>query len=258
MAVHSGDMNSYVVEDVPSYSLETVEADDSLLDAVEVMFEEDYTQLGIERDGEVIGMVSYRSIARVLKIMRKMDVEKNLPGRPVTIAIEDLEPVVRPDDELVSLFELLDEDPYVLVEDRMDDSLEILTNYDLLHFIRDSSEPFLLIEEIERSIRNMFQETFPANLEDELIKAFRDMEMTEPETVTDCSFGHYPIFISKNWTDFDEYFEENRDFVTRLLEEVGDIRNQLFHFRTEENSEVDQEFLKFAHGYFTTRLNARL
>lgn len=255
---HSRDMNSYVIGDVPSYPLETIQANDSLLDAVEKMFENNYTQLGIERDGEVVGMVSYRSIARVLKIMRKMGVEKNLPGRPVTIAIEDTEPVVSPDEELISLFDLLDEDPYVLVEDQREGTFDILTNYDLLHFIRDSSEPFLLIEEIERSIRDMFEHVFPANLEDKLINAFTDMDISAPETVTDCSFGHYPIFISKNWPEFEEYFEEDRDFVIQLLKEVGDIRNQLFHFRTEDNSDVDREFLKFAHGYFTMRLNERL
>lgn len=253
-ALVDGRMKSYVVEDVPSYPLETVAANESLLSALETMFESDFTQLGIQDDGKLIGMVSYRSIARVLKIMRKMGIDKNLTERSVTIAIEDVEPVVEPSDDLVSLFDLLAEHPYVLVKSPEGEDVEILTDYDLLHFLRDSSEPFLLIEEIERSVRQLMRSEFSGSVADELVSAFEGMEMRTPERISDCSFGHYPVFISKNWDAFSPHFEENRDFVTQLLNEVGDVRNKLFHFRTERgDGDVDYELLEFAHGYFDLR-----
>ena len=249
-------MTLYTVDAVQSFEVESVATDQSLLSALETMFEERYTQLGVKREGELVGMVSYRSIARVLKLMRKMGVEKNLPGRRVTMAIEDLEPTVTPNDDITVLFDLLDKNSYVLIEPEEGGVYEILTNYDLLHFIQESSEPFLLVEEIERTVRDLMKMVFSEKLAEELNEAFDDMEdFPTPHAVTDCSFGHYPIFFSKNWNEFEEYFEENRDFVTSLLEQVGDIRNQLFHFRTDHNRDIDYELLKFTHSYFFTLPN---
>jgi hypothetical protein len=245
----------HTVGDVPSYELETVDAQDTLISAIEVMFEKNYTQLGIERNGEVVGMVSYRSISRVLSILRKLGADKNLPGRQVGIAIEEISPAVGPDDDLIVLFDLLSEDPYVIIEKDRDQSLEILTNYDLLQYLRDSIEPFLLIEDIERSVREIIQNAFPEDLDELLQEFFRDKGIRTPDEITDCSFGHYAQFMPEKWPKFEEYFEENGDFIRRLLLEVGDIRNKIFHFRSESyESDLEEELLKFAHGYFQRRL----
>ena len=244
------------VADVPSYDLASVDSQDNLISAIEIMFENDYSQLGVERDGKLIGMVSYRSISQVLSILRKLGADKNLPGRTVQIAIEDVEPVVEPTADLVVLFDLLAEDPYVLVDDPDQESLQILTNYDLLHYLRDSIEPFLMIEDIEIAIRTLLQEAFPDDLGTELQDFYQDQDIRTPEGLTDCSFGHYPQFMCQNWRQFEPYFEENGDFVRRLINEVGDIRNQIFHFRTERHDpDVDEALLDFAHSYFADRIS---
>lgn len=145
----------HTVADVPSYELERVNAQDTLISAIEVMFENGYTQLGVERKCEVVGMISYRSISRVISILRKLGTDENLSDRQVGIAIEEISPIVEPDEDLIVLFDLLSEDPYVIVQTSEGQSFEILTNYDLLQYLRDSIEPFLLIEDIERSTRNL-------------------------------------------------------------------------------------------------------
>lgn len=249
----------YSVGDVPSYELASVDAEESLLSALETMFENDYSQLGIEREGEVIGIVSYRSIARVMKIMRELGVDEDIPHRSVTIAIEDVEPVIESSDELVDLFDLLAEHSYVIVDDRDEDALQILTNYDLLHYLRDAIEPFLMIEDIERSIRDLLRDAYPGDLAGELRTFFEDQEVRTPDGVLDCSFGHYASFICGRWSTFGEYFEEDGDFVYRLIEEVRKIRNRMFHFRSStQESAVDYELLTFAHGYFQRRVSTRL
>lgn len=243
------------VSDVPSNKLETVNVQDNLISAIEIMFENRYTQLGIEREGEVVGMVSYRSISRILSILKKLGADKNLPGRRVRIAIEETSPVVDPDEDLIELFDLLRESPYVIVDGGEDQSLEIITNYDLLQYLHDSIEPFLLIEDIERSVRDLIIEAYGDNLDEDLHAFFADKDIREPDGITDCSFGHYPHFMSGNWSYFNEYFEENGDFVRRLLKEVGDIRNKIFHFRSDTyDSNLEEELLRFAHGYFQRRL----
>lgn len=248
----------HTVANVPSNELEAVDIEDSLISAIAEMFEKDYTQLGIEREGEVIGMVSYRSISRVLSILRKLDVEKNLPGRKVGIAIEEVSPVVEPDDDIIVLFELLREDPYVIVDHGQGESLGILTNYDLLQYLRESIEPFLLIEDIERTTREIFIDAIGEELDTELQEFFDEMEgVRRPNGIVDCSFGHYDQFLAHNWPMFDDYFEDESDFVRRLLSEVGDIRNKIFHFRSESyDSQMEEELLKFAHSYFLNRTPA--
>jgi predicted transcriptional regulator len=244
------------VDDVPSFELVSVDFQDNLISAIETMFEYNYSQLGVENDGQIIGMVSYRSISRVLSILRTLGADKNLPGRTVQIAIEDVEPVVEPTDDLVVLFDLLAEDPYVLVDDPDQESLQILTNYDLLYYLRDSIEPFLMIEDIEISIRTLLQEAFPDDLDGELHDFYQDKDIRTPDGLTDCSFGHYPQFMCQNWTRFESYFEENGDFVRRLISEIGDIRNQIFHFRSgRHNPDVDEALLHFAHSYFADRIS---
>lgn len=246
----------HTISDVPSHKLEAVDAQDTLISAIETMFEEDYSQLGIEQNDELVGMVSYRSISRVLSILRKLGVNKNLPGRQVRIAMEDMNPVVEPNDDLIILFDLLSENPYVIVE-KEDQPAEILTNYDLLQYLRDSIEPFLLIEDIERSIREIIQYAYDDDLDEALQEFFGDQDVRTPNKITDCSFGHYAQFMPENWGQFDDLFDQNGDFVRRLLLEVGDVRNKIFHFRSESNeSELEEELrvLNFAHGYFQRRL----
>lgn len=247
------------VRDVPSWELVSVNAEDSLLTALEVMFENDYTQVGIEREDEVIGIVSYRSIARVIKIMRKLGVEKDIPHRSVTIAIEDIEPMVEPSDELVVLFDILAENPYVIVNHSDENMLRILTDYDLLHYLRDAIEPFLMIEDIERSIRNVIRDAFSENLTDEFETFFEDQDIRTPNGIVDCSFGHYTSFICGQWSTFQDYFEEDGNFIYKLIDEVRKVRNQLFHFRSNRQTQnVDYELLAFAHGYFQKRISTPL
>lgn len=150
---------------------------------------------------------------------------------------------------------MLAENPYVLVDDPDEESLRILTNYDLLHYLRESIEPFLLIEDIELSIRETIVHAFPENLDAELQVFYDGQDIRMPQKITDCSFGHYPELMRQNRSRFDPYFEENGDFLRRLINEVGDIRNTLFHFRTElHGPDVDDVMLEFAHSYFSKRI----
>jgi hypothetical protein len=112
-----------------------------------------------------------------------------------------------------------------------------------------------LIEDIERSIREIIQHAFPDDLDEELQEFFREKDIRTPDEITDCSFGHYTQFMPEKWPRFEEYFEENGDFVRKLLSEVGEIRNKIFHFRSESyDSHIEEELIKFAHGYFQRRL----
>lgn len=242
-----------LVSDVESYTLGTVAADDSLLDATEYLAEHAYTQAGVEDDGEIIGMVSHRSISALFSVLKRLGKDGEISSRPVRLAITELEPVVSPDDDLIVLFDLLAENSYVLVE--AESEYEILTNYDLLHHLRDTMEPFLLIEDIETNVRRLLRSAYPDDLESELDDFFSEKDIRTPRSAADCSFGHYEQFIQENFPRaFEPAFEEHGDFVGELLSEVGAIRNKVFHFRADSfETTMEEEFLRFAHEYFKHR-----
>jgi hypothetical protein len=48
-----------------------------------------------------------------------------------------------------------------------------------------------------------------------------------------------------------DIFDDKQDIVRELTEAVGDVRNQLFHFRVDRETGVDDDLLRFAHSYFS-------
>lgn len=150
------------VDEIDSPALVTVSASESLSDAIEMMLSRNFSQLGLVRDDELVGVVSFQSIARFLLVTEEvMQSPTNLGDRAIESAIEKPRNV-QPDNDIDDLFDLLGERSYVLVEDET--GLEksevgmpyrIITDYDIREFWRESTEPFLLIEETEVTIREI-------------------------------------------------------------------------------------------------------
>lgn len=251
------DMPQYTVGDIDAPPLATVPSSATLQTAIDEMFDKRYDQLGVERDGTLAGMVSFRSIARALKVATRVEDGNGFSDRAVEIAVEDPAAVVQPDADVFTLFDLLADSLYVIVESPGDE-YHIITDWDLHHFLQEELEDFLLIAEIESAVRTLFQRAYPHDLTNRLEAAFTNMdEVRTPASVEDCSFIHYRIFISKHTDDFAHYFDEDPAFAKVLLKEVGEIRNQLFHFRNEEfaeetNPDIDRELIRYAHGYLTS------
>lgn len=250
-------MPQYTVGEIQAPTLVTIPSSATLQTAIDEMFNNQYDQLGVERKDELVGMVSFQSIVRAIKVANRVDSGAAFGDRAVEIAVEEPAAVVHPDDDLFELFDLLADEFYVLVE-YPGDEYRIVTDWDLNHFLQTELEDFLLIAEIESAIRALFQRAYPHDLPDRLEDAFADMEeVRTPASVEDCSFVHYQIFLSKHKDDFAHYFDEDPSFARSLLEEVGEIRNHLFHFREadapdDETPMVDQELIRYAHGYLTS------
>lgn len=250
-------MPQYTVGDIEAPPIATVPSSATLQTAIDEMFDNQYDQLGVERDGDLIGMVSFRSITRAIKVATRVADSDGFNDRAVEIAVEEPTAVVQPDDDLFTLFDLLADHLYVLVASP-DETYHIITDWDLHHFLQAELEDFLLIAEIESAIRALFRRAYPDDLADRLTDTFTDMdEVRTPASIDDCSFIHYRIFLSKHNDDFAHYFGEEPAFARSLLKEVGEIRNQLFHFRSTGTSDdgtspnVDHELIRYAHGYLT-------
>ncbi|MBB6646562.1 CBS domain-containing protein [Halobellus ruber] len=249
------------VGEIEAPPLETVPVDARIGRVIESMLSRKFSQMGLTRDGEFVGVVSFQSIARALLVT---DTVLSDPGgasaRVAEFAVENPK-TVRKDNDMEDLFDLLGDRSYVLVHDdsvvaRDDGTVpyRIITDYDIREYWREATEPFLLIEETELRIRSIIHAVMGSEVADALEAVSEDSDTLRPVTkLEDCSFAHYRRLISVRWDDgFDTYFSEKPDFIRELIGRLNENRNRLFHFRVDDRSELDQDIIDFAHGYFTS------
>lgn len=226
----------------------TIKSTDTIQEALSVMFQHNFTQLPVMSGRKVSGVVTFKSISRMLKSVPKSDIRtKSVKGALVQPRY------VNEDQDIFELFETFAEDEYVLVGNK-DDLRGILTRYDMFYFLKNQFEPFIKIGEIEQSLRNLFRnsindidtklkETFEPRLEDE-------PSYSVPKSIDHLNFEEYKRFIEKNSAELPSQIEDEKDLVIDLLEQVRESRNALFHFRAEID-EIDREAIDVAHSYFT-------
>ncbi|MFC7131464.1 CBS domain-containing protein [Haloferax chudinovii] len=242
----------YTIADLPIGNiLQTVEYDLELETALRQMFESGYTQIGVERDGELVGIVTYRSVVRTLLAFHQLEVgHKTLDKISVGAAVEDAH-TISEDETLLAIFDALAEYTYIVVT--RDDEWRILTDYDLLTRLKQMLEPFLLIESIEMQLRDIFTRVFGDSLSEQLSGTFGDDHpLPTPASVEHCSYAHYAQFISIHWEEFESLFDDQQDVIRELVLEIGDMRNRLFHFRIDDPDEFDRDLLRFGQSYFSS------
>ncbi|OYR68067.1 CBS domain-containing protein [Halorubrum ezzemoulense] len=242
----------YTIADLPiDNRLRTVQYDLELETALRRMFEDDYTQVGVERDGELVGIVTYRSVVRTLLAFHQLDVgHKTLDKISVGAAVEDAH-TVSEDETVLAVFDALAEHTYIVVDGG--EAWQILTDYDLLTRLKRMLEPFLLIESIEMRLRELLARAFGDALSDELAATFdEDHPLPTPASVDHCSYAHYAQFISIHWAEFEPIFDDQQDVIRELVLEIGDMRNRIFHFRVDDPEEFDRDLLRFGQSYFSS------
>ncbi|MEZ3163131.1 CBS domain-containing protein [Halorubrum sp. RMP-47] len=242
----------YTIADLPiDNRLRTVRYDLALESALRRMFENGYTQVGVERDGELVGIVTYRSVVRTLLAFHQLDVgHKTLDKVSVGAAVEDAH-TVSEDEAVLAVFDALAEHTYIVVD--RGEGWHILTDYDLLTRLKRMLEPFLLIESIEMRLREILARALGDALSDELAATFdEDHPLPTPASVDHCSYAHYAQFISIHWAEFEPIFDDQQDVIRELVLEIGDMRNRLFHFRIDDPEEFDRDLLRFGQSYFSS------
>jgi hypothetical protein len=228
-----------------------VEYDLDLESALRRMFDEGYTQVGVERSDELVGVVTYRSVVRTLLSFHQLDVgNKSLSKISVGAAVEDAH-TISEDESLLAVFDALAEHTYIVIS--RDSEWRILTDYDLLTRLKAMLEPFLLIESIEMQLRELFKRVFGDALSDRLTETFDDDHpLPTPASVEHCSYAHYAQFVSIHWDEFESLFDDQQDVIRELVLEIGDMRNRLFHFRIDDPDEFDRDLLRFGQSYFSS------
>ena len=105
------------VGEIEAPPLETVPVDAQVGEVIESMLSRKFSQMGLTRDGEFVGVVSFQSIARALLVT---DTVLSEPGgaskRVAEFAVENPK-TVQKNNEMEDLFDLLGDRSYVLVHD---------------------------------------------------------------------------------------------------------------------------------------------
>jgi predicted transcriptional regulator len=213
----------------------TVDAGCFIQEALALMDHYGFSQLPVIAGTEVLGVISYRSIARALAgnaALTRTRIEE--------LSVEDLVEefhFARPSDELDTVLERLDQDGAILVGDpsRL---MAVAASTDFIRFFHEIARPFVLIQEIEISLRACIEQC--ASQQD-VVSAIRSAKLGR---FRDCDEGRMSldqltlteqIDIVKNGDNYSRYFQKlfgrSRPLTMQKLVPVATIRNDLFHFR---------------------------
>lgn len=145
---------------------------------------------------------------------------------------------VAEDDNWESVLSLLDSYDGVLIGSRRDVQ-GIVTTMDLASFLRQVARPFVLLAEIELTLRRIIdscipQDKFSQCVSDSLTSIYG--ERTLPKAVAQMTFNDYVQLIGngRNWPYFEAFFgmgDGTRKRTRNTLSKVGELRNVVFHFK---------------------------
>ena len=192
----------------------------SISEAITLMMTHNFSQLPVMSSSRAVkGIFSWRSLAQ------KVAFAKN----PVSVQDAMEEAVVI--DSNRSLFEaarLVAESDCVLIKDPDATISGILTSYDLSVSFAERSEPFLLLEQIEKHIRNHMGGKISLSK----MREVRDSLDAGKKVsgAANLSFGDYVRILQKQecWRKIGLPLDQK--LFIKKLDEVRDIRNKVMHF----------------------------
>jgi len=206
--------------------------------ALALMKKHRYSQIPVVSGNTVTGVFSYRSFAleAASASLESWTHQKCAPGDlRVDDCTEDFS-FARFKEEMVNVFDPLDRDNGILVgsEEKL---IGILTPMDLLRYLYQVAGPFVLVSEIELVLRGLIRRVLdpPAIVAAarRCLAAAYGSEQNVPTVLEEMTFDNYQQLITngQTWAQFEPVLGPTRTRAGSKLKQVGDIRNDLFHFR---------------------------
>lgn len=232
----------YLTRDTPP--LETINAEAKMCDAIRTMVRYQYSQLPIiQRSGDgretCVGVVTALSFLQVLEQQFRKGTSKGIHEIlqwPVTRFRVTGEPkFAQHSDEILDYIDALSKEDFVLVGSRTK-CVSLVTNSDVVNFFRDKTEIFLLLREIETSLRYIISQCLPA---DQMKETLASLESARKKRnnhkslsdIHDLSLDELKSVINTNWDSFRKYFKEKPKTNTQL-DYIRELRNKILHFRS--------------------------
>lgn len=206
-------------------------------DAIQKMQRFGYSQLPVKQGEAVLGIFSYRAFA--MEAAKIRDSKVDLTSLTVEEFLDHERPVfARVNDDFRDYIDVLDSNDCLVVSGP-DNLIAVLTPMDVLRYLHSVAGPFVLIGEIELTLRTLIQlaTAAPGVLQSCIDQVLSDKYKgrTLPTTLEGFSFDDYVSLLrdGRTWPHFQDAFGGTRERVRARLEPVRDLRNDVFHFRRE-------------------------
>ncbi|MDX1613240.1 MAG: CBS domain-containing protein [Candidatus Promineifilaceae bacterium] len=217
-------------------SLLTIPPEKPVKEALQLMQQHRYSQLPVVAGNAVLGVFSYRSFS--LKALTHQKRSNDWLGdRPVEEFLEELE-YAHPADDWNRVMRYLDQDDAFLVGHR-NGLGGLVTTMDMLTYFQSIADPFIMLAEIELSLRKIVRTCvqdadLSAFLKESLASTYDNGQA--PTTLQDVTFNDYITLIAskENWPYFEKVFGARagvRKQTSRRLEQLRRWRNTVFHYR---------------------------
>lgn len=231
--------------------LSIVSPDEPVRDALETMKRKDFSQLPVVENQEVLGVFSYRSLARGLSQIdpaRHNLLDVSVVETMDTVTAGSFAQVTH---QLGDILDALHRHDAVLVGEptRLQG---IVTTMDVLRYLNLVSGRFLLLEEIELCIRGLLR----AVMSEEQIARAADLALKhyaadrKPRCLEDMTFNDYVQIVGHGdlWDQCRHAFSGDRHRTNVKLKRLNVLRNDVFHFRRELTRDDDAE-LRFGRDW---------
>jgi len=206
----------------------------TVAEAVQLMQRHNFSQLPVVAGQAVLGVFSFRSLA--VKLLEMGKISAHFGDLPVDEFMEQFQ-FVQLSDNWESIVDHLDNDDGVLVGHR--DRLEgILTPMNVLNYLRDIANPFVLLVEIELALRRIIracvsEAELQVCVQNCLASKYLPDEM--PADLYQMTFNDYVQIIGdgRNWPQFEIVFgkgEWQRKTTAERLKEMRELRNDVFQY----------------------------
>jgi len=237
------DKRSLRIQSIPSAinGVKSITPDIELNQAISIMVLNDYSQLPvIENERWVKGFISWKSIGT-----------KKLLGDEVPLLVKDYMDenvsIHSEDTRLLAAVQDIIAKDFVLVKNWENKISGIVTITDLGEQFVSLAEPFIELEEIENSIRNIIDKSFSSAELREQIDSDQQID-----TSADLTFGDYLFLLDNplNWERLN--LRIDRKVFSERLHEIRIIRNKLMHFRPLDDINEEMKQLRIISKFFRT------
>lgn len=226
----------------------TVPRDAKLSEALTLMMMNGYSQLPVMSNPRTVaGFITWETVGTAsINGLDSTDVKDYLKTE---FTILDY------DTHLLEAIKTVISKEYVLVRKADKTISGIVTIADISSQFLTSTEPFLLLEQIENLIRQILNDKFLV----EELKDFclKDEDNRKVQYIDDLTFGEYIRLIEKpdNWDKLD--LNINRSHFIKQLDTIREIRNDIMHFDPEGITSEQKQILVNMAQFLTnlTKLN---
>ena len=221
----------------------SVAPDQPLSVATSKMLMNDYSQLPVMTGSHTVkGVITWKSIGARYALGQQPERVQDCMDSAREIGI---------DSPILTALEDISEHGYVLIRGGREHNnaiTGIVTASDVAQQFKQLTGPFLLIEEIERNLRNLIFRRFKIP---EMAKASSKSGSDKPvKSAADLTFGAYRVLLSQpdHWDRLQLNVE--RDVFIEHLDSVREIRNDVVHFNPDGINEDAVKKLEDFVGFF--------